>query len=723
MAYDLDTTETAPASSPFIPVVQIVVDVADLLLRRWWLALLGIAIGAGYAYHVSAKLPDQYVAQVKFIVDEPTGPSTVQGADPNDVLADRRMNLQRRVEAIRSIPVADTVQRILTGKLDAKAGNLMGEIAALPTPGAEGSPAKVQDLVDNGLEERLKDPAYLSSLIAIRSNIQVAVDVDSSMLTIAEYGSDPNALPIRPNTYFQAYRAHCLAQKTAYDRRALRAIQGSLEFGRQLLARADTVESTYRRKNNLPPRGQAAHVSISTSAELARRLPAQTGPQPSLSARAEKSIQMRQTLLQEALHGLEQLLDLQDEFTADHPSVTAKQLEILGLLDSMVDPDTVSANSAALSSQTYEQQLAAEAARTGSGASTEHAAFVLGHTVSIADAIYSAVLSQQREIQVRNALAVPDVHLVEPATVPTMPVGPDRAKTIRNGAGAGFALVFFLLLLLEYGDARVKGVNSIAKIAGSQVIATFAYDSELDQRPAEESIVVQEGNFSPLAESMRELRTRLMFSGQPTAGKALLVTSAFSGDGKTFIASNLAVSLAQVGERVLLIDGDLRKPRLHQVFGVPNIRGFTDLVDQSNIHELVRPCLLPNLHLLPSGPPIAAPAEFLSRGRTQEVLRALLTKYDRVIFDTPPINLVADASNLAALVDTAVLVIRDGGCTESELAAAAERVRRSSVSLAGVVLNHLRTPVITYGASSYGKKYYPSLREPVQPSNPSATGS
>jgi uncharacterized protein involved in exopolysaccharide biosynthesis len=98
MAYDLDNVEAAPQNSPFIPVLQIVVDMADLLLRRWWIVLLATIIGAGIAYQISSKLPDQYVAAAKMIVDEPSVPQPGAGENP-DILADRRMSLQRRPSA------------------------------------------------------------------------------------------------------------------------------------------------------------------------------------------------------------------------------------------------------------------------------------------------------------------------------------------------------------------------------------------------------------------------------------------------------------------------------------------------------------------------------------------------------------------------------------------------------------------------------------------------
>jgi capsular exopolysaccharide synthesis family protein len=706
MSYDLENAEVGPAHSPFVPVLQIAIDVLELLVRRWWMVLTGMAVGVGIATHINSSVPDYYSAAAKFIVDD----STVQSPsnpDQSDIQADRRMSLQRRIEVIRSIPIADAVYRILNGQGEAPSGEWA------PGDGAAPAPARGQDMAEIRLEERLKDPSYLSGLLSLRSEISVSADADSSMLIISTTGSDPKALVRTPNAYVQAYRAHCLAQKTAADRRMLRSSETSLEFASQYLSRAAGIESNFRQKNHLPPRAKksampAPILSGASPAALPRPGAGLPPRENASSTRGESGLQLRQNILLECMRALDQLLDLQEEFAPENTAVTSKQLEILGLQDSLAEQDGTF-GSTQLRRQTYEQELAAEFTRTSPNGPVEHAAFVLEHTVALADALYAVALSQQRDIKVRLSLAADDVHLVEPATIPTSPAGPDRSKNTRNGASAGFLVVLMILLVREYGDARVRGVNSVLKVTGSTVLATFPYDEHLSSRPVEETLVIQDEGFSPMAEAVRELRTRLMVKPGAPPTKGILITSAFSGDGKTFVAANLAVSLAQVGQRILVVDGDLRKPQLHRVFGMSNTVGVSELTTLDSVYQLIRPCILPNLHVLTSGPAIASPAELLSQAGTQEILRALLSRYDQVIFDSPPINLVADASILAGLSQVAVLVVRDGGCTESELAGAVERVNKSNVRLAGVVLNRIRRSVLSYGYGygyGYGGRYY-----------------
>jgi capsular exopolysaccharide synthesis family protein len=707
MAHELDGPEDAPASSPFIPVFQIALDVLSLLLRHWFLVILGVAVGAGWAANKAYKEPDLYSASAKILVDESASP-TGEPVDPQDPQAERKMALLRRIEVLRSIPVADTVQRILSGKLDPNAENALSDVAgseAVPEDGA--AQPKLQDLVDNRLAERLKDASYLSSLLDLRSEINVGADVDSSMLIISQAGTDPAVLPIKPNAYVQAYRAHCMAQKTAYHRRALRAANSALELSQQLLSRAASIETGYRRRNRLTARPKAA--GSKGPVEPNPRLAALTSGRGNekTEARADRSIQMRQTLLAESTRSVSRLLDLQEDAGADVMAISSRQLDILSLLDSIADMDA-GAGSGSDKRTRYERELAVELARPGPDAALEHMAFVLEKSVAIADALYSAILSHQREIQVRAALVTPDVHLVEPATVPTSPVGPDRNKSIRNGAGIGFVVVFLIVLMLEYGDARVRGVMVASRVSGAPILATLPVDETLASRVQTEHVVFEQGRYSPIAEIVRELRARLTALPKRGEGRTLLVTSPFPGDGKTFIASNLAVSLAQLGEKVLLIDGDLRRSSIHLVFGTPNARGLSDLTDIATAHELVRSAMLANLHILTSGPSIEAPAEFMSRARTQEVLRGLFTRYDWVVIDTPPINLVADASAFATLAQHAILVVRDGGCTESELAGAAERVRKLNIPLAGLVLNRVKQQGMRYGYGygGYGRYDY-----------------
>jgi len=195
---------------------------------------------------------------------------------------------------------------------------------------------------------------------------------------------------------------------------------------------------------------------------------------------------------------------------------------------------------------------------------------------------------------------------------------------------------------------------------------------------------------SPAAEAYRTLRTNLYFSSLDQALETLLVTSAASGEGKSTILSNLAVTMAQGEKRTILVDADLRRPSLHNLFDASNNQGLTTMVvDESASAE---PPLVEtgveNLLLLPSGPLPPNPAEILGSRRMEEIIATLKTHADIVLFDAPPVIAVTDAAVLGTKVDGVLLVFSAGKTRREHAVRAKEVLERVQVRLIGAVLNN-----------------------------------
>jgi capsular exopolysaccharide synthesis family protein len=195
---------------------------------------------------------------------------------------------------------------------------------------------------------------------------------------------------------------------------------------------------------------------------------------------------------------------------------------------------------------------------------------------------------------------------------------------------------------------------------------------------------------SPAAEAYRTLRTNLYFSSLDQALETLVVTSAAPGDGKSTTLSNLAVTMAQGEKRTILADADLRQPSLHTLFGVSNNQGLTTMA--VNEDALSEPPLMDtgvdNLWLLPSGPLPPNPAEILGSRRMEEIINALKSRADIVLFDAPPIIAVTDAAVLGTKVDAVLLVVRAGKTRREHALRAKELLERVNVRLVGAVLNN-----------------------------------
>lgn len=195
---------------------------------------------------------------------------------------------------------------------------------------------------------------------------------------------------------------------------------------------------------------------------------------------------------------------------------------------------------------------------------------------------------------------------------------------------------------------------------------------------------------SPAAEAYRTLRTNIQFSSLDKPLRTILATSTAPDEGKSTTLANLAVTVAQAEQRVILVDCDLRRPTLHALFGVPNDVGLTSLMLQESAALPLKRTDVPGLSLLPSGPLPPRPADILGSRRMEAVIATLLEQADMVLFDTPPITAVTDAAVLATKVDGVLLVFRSGATRRDRAREARALLEKVNAHIVGVVLTDVR---------------------------------
>jgi capsular exopolysaccharide synthesis family protein len=227
----------------------------------------------------------------------------------------------------------------------------------------------------------------------------------------------------------------------------------------------------------------------------------------------------------------------------------------------------------------------------------------------------------------------------------------------------------------------------------------------------DDRLVLATATIGPVAESIRALRTRILFPASGKIPRTILVTSASPGEGKSFICANLGISLAQgVDNYCLLVDCDLRKPTQHTLFGQGNMTGLSDyLRHRKPIPELLRPSGVDKLSLLLSGPRSVNPAELLRSAAMSSLVDELAQRYDDriVLFDSPPLHAASETSVLAQHVDGVVLVVRSGVARREYVKALAETIGRDKIL--GIVFNAYRATMLDYkvfGYYEYQKDYY-----------------
>lgn len=304
-----------------------------------------------------------------------------------------------------------------------------------------------------------------------------------------------------------------------------------------------------------------------------------------------------------------------------------------------------------------------------------------------------------RLVEERIELDLPrtPVELVEPAEPPdeNNPVSPNLPLNIVLGVIVGLAAGIGLAFFLEYLDTSVKTVEDIEQNIGAPILGVI---------PQKVRPLIEEGPDSPYAESYRILRTNIQLSKKMKSRKTICFTSGGAGEGKSLTLFNLAYISAKLGDKVLIVDSDMRRPTQHRMVGVPNKPGLTDVLMQTaSVDEVIRQTQVPNLFFLASGKPTTSSLGLLDSQRMRDLLSQLKDQFDLILFDTPPIMGVSDASVIASEVDGVLLVVQHRYYPRIVSSRAKTIIENVGGNLVGVVLNNIN---LTRDYYYYYHSYY-----------------
>ena len=311
-----------------------------------------------------------------------------------------------------------------------------------------------------------------------------------------------------------------------------------------------------------------------------------------------------------------------------------------------------------------------------------------------------------------------NIRIVEQARLPTAPFRPNIKANLALAFLFSLTLGVGLAFFLDYLDNTINSAAELSRLVDLPTLAVIPrYDSAASgprarrrgPTPASEpfDLISHRDSRAEAAEAYRELRTSILLSNPGRPPQRLLITSALPEEGKTATAINLATVLAQLGRRVLVVDTDLRRPRLHQAFQTQNVRGVSTYLSglEDDPSALTVATGIENLDLLPSGPIPPNPSELLNSSRFRQMADELLARgYGHVVFDSPPVLSVSDPVILAAEMQSAILVVRAGLTPKQSVRAATEKFRQAGLAHVGVVLNDL--DLESRGAGYHGYHYY-----------------
>jgi tyrosine-protein kinase Etk/Wzc len=324
--------------------------------------------------------------------------------------------------------------------------------------------------------------------------------------------------------------------------------------------------------------------------------------------------------------------------------------------------------------------------------------------------IYNFLLHKHEEARIAKAATISNISVIDPAITPVKPIKPNKKKNLLLGLLIGLMVGVGLAFFHDYMDDTIKDSAAARRVFGLPLLAIipFITRSAHDKGAADVALISHYEPKSPAAEAFRSLRTSIHFSSLKKEKNTLLVTSTFPGEGKSTIASNLAITLAQTGARVLLIDCDMRRPSVHEKYGCSRVPGLSEvLAGDVAVAAAVHGSDIPNLFLLSAGTIPPNPSELLGSKEMERLITELKGDYGQIVIDAPPLLAVTDASVLTSFCDLLLLVIEPGRIPEKIAVRVGEILVNTQAPVAGLVISDRESIDASYGYyySKYGYRY------------------
>ncbi len=331
---------------------------------------------------------------------------------------------------------------------------------------------------------------------------------------------------------------------------------------------------------------------------------------------------------------------------------------------------------------------------------------ILKRGVDSNETIYNSLLQRLKETEVSSAITASNIQVVDYAQIPLIPFKPNVTLNLLIACILGLGGGVFLAFFLEYFDNTVKTSEEVRDklklpVLGG-VFESTSQTGSLDS-PVEKLFLLDPR--SHIAESFRTIRTSLLLSTPGKPPRSILITSCFPAEGKTTVSINLASSFAQAGSKVLLLEADLRRPRIGTILG-NNGNGLSSyLTGNSDLSEVISQGEVPNLYVLPVGPIPVNPAELLGSNRMRELIQTLTGDYDYIIVDGPPALGFVDSHIISSLVDGVAVVVRAGKTPKNSIRELIDRLWNLKANFLGVIVNGIELNQNSYYYKSYNYYY------------------
>lgn len=330
--------------------------------------------------------------------------------------------------------------------------------------------------------------------------------------------------------------------------------------------------------------------------------------------------------------------------------------------------------------------------------STERQLFGIERKFKLNDAIYTFLLQKRSEAQIARASNAPDYEVVDPARhVTTSIIYPKRSLNFVIAGVGGLMIPFIIIMISEFLNMKISSKKELEKLTDLAIIGHVFHNDTKNK------VVISDTSNSPISESFRSIRTNLQFYSKGKDKQVILLTSSYSGEGKSFIAQNLASVFALFGKKTLLIGFDMRRPKIYQDLNLTNKVGMsTALINKATIDEIIQSTQLENLDYISAGPVPPNPLELIASERTEEILTELKQIYDFIIIDSPPVGVVSDAYMLTKYADVTLFIVRQGFTHKEAFLNNIQHMMQKKIHNVSILLNDVKARGMAY---DYGYEY------------------
>jgi succinoglycan biosynthesis transport protein ExoP len=592
---------------------------------------------------------------------------------------------------------------------------------------------------------RVADPDRRRALLIDRflENLKVELVRNTRVVAVTYSAHDPHLAARAVNELFTQYGEYMLESRSDSTRKATEWLQEQLTLLRDRAEKAQEELVRYSRENEIVQLSENQTITVERLADLNRRLvEAETeriraetlyrlsreGDSDALpQVLADPQVQALNARLAELR---QELAQLNVEYQPTHPRVVRVREQIaeaerqLALAKRRIVANLEAEYKAAVRREN-DLRAALERQRAETLRQNERA-IELGlrkREVEVTTQLYEGLLEKLNDVKLLSTLTTTNIQILDKAEVPLRPARPRKLFNIGLSVIVGLILGIGLALFVEYLDNTVKSTEDVDRLLGLPVLGLVPALESLErkrwaalprvhrQKDDERPILISQRQRSSFAEAFRTLRTSVLLSHAEHPPRTILFTSSGPGEGKTTTTINTAISLAQTGARVLLIDGDLRKPGLHKALNVRNHPGLSAYLTRPlDLEAIIVHQPAENLFVIPSGAIPPNPSELLGSAKMRELVKQVSERYDFVLLDSPPVS-APDTLVLSALVDGVILIIRCGETPRELVHRAHQALLDVNARIFGVVLNRVDVTQDGYSYYSYYRYYYAGGRD------------